>query len=78
MRRALTATAALLLLLGTAACSNLDETTKDMLAGGAVGVGTGAVVTAATGGCIWCGAAIGGAVGTAAGYLYDQVHKGNL
>jgi hypothetical protein len=31
-----------------------------------------------TGGCVACGAAIGGAVGAAGGYVYDQIEKGNI
>ena len=35
-------------------------------------------LAAVTGGCVWCGAVIGGAVGAGAGYVYDQVKKGNM
>ena len=54
-------------------CSNLNTTEQRVLSGGAIGAGTGAVGTVITGGCVACGAAIGGAVGAAAGYVYDQV-----
>jgi osmotically inducible lipoprotein OsmB len=77
MRRIFLPVAALVL-LGTAACTNLNDTSQRMLSGGAIGTGAGVVTTAITGGCIWCGAAIGGAVGTGAGYVYDQITKGNL
>lgn len=77
MKRILVPVAALAL-LGTAACSNMDTTQQRTLSGGAIGAGVGAVGTALTGGCVWCGAAIGGAVGAGAGYLYDQTKKGKL
>ena len=56
----------------------MNSTQQRTLSGGAIGAGSGAVITAITGGCIWCGAAIGGAVGAGAGYVYDQVKKGNM
>ena len=43
--------------------------------GGAIGAGTGAVVTAVSGGCVTCGAVVGGAVGAAGGLIYDQMNK---
>jgi hypothetical protein len=58
--------------LGLGACSNLNTTQERMLSGGAIGAGVGAVGTAVTGGCVTCGAAIGGAVGAGTGYLYDK------
>jgi osmotically inducible lipoprotein OsmB len=65
-------------LLGTSACSNMNSTEQRTLSGGAIGAASGTVITAITGGCIWCGAAIGGAVGAGAGFVYDQVKKGNM
>jgi osmotically inducible lipoprotein OsmB len=65
-------------LLGTSACSNMNSTEQRALSGGAIGAASGTVITAITGGCIWCGAAIGGAVGAGAGFVYDQVKKGNM
>jgi hypothetical protein len=59
-----------------AGCSNLDETQQRMLSGGAIGAGTGAVVTVVSGGCVACGAAIGAAVGAAGGYVVDQLDSG--
>ncbi len=70
--------AASVLVLGLAACSGLDTTAERTLSGGAIGAGVGAVGTVITGGCIACGAAVGGVVGAGTGYLYDQVKKGNL
>ncbi|MCP4327122.1 MAG: hypothetical protein GY791_01625 [Alphaproteobacteria bacterium] len=64
--------------IGLSACSGLNQTEQRTLSGGAIGAGVGAAGTALTGGCIACGAAIGGAVGAGAGYIYDQSEKGNL
>ena len=66
--------AALALSLGLAGCSGMNQTQQKMLSGGAIGAAGGAAITALTGGCIWCGAAIGGAAGTAAGYVIAQTH----
>ncbi len=77
MRRAIVPLAALAL-LGTAACSNMNETQQRTVSGGAIGAGVGTVGAAVTGGCIWCGTLIGGAVGAGSGYVYDQIKKGNM
>jgi osmotically inducible lipoprotein OsmB len=77
MRRAIVPLAALAL-LGTVACSNMNETQQRTVSGGAIGAGVGTVGAAITGGCIWCGTLIGGAVGAGSGYIYDQVKKGNM
>ena len=69
MRNTIAALAAALALGG---CAGLNDTEQRVLSGGAIGAGVGAVGTAVTGGCVWCGAAIGGAAGSAAGYIYDQ------
>ena len=71
-RMPLAASAMAILLL--AGCSNMSNTQQRVLSGGAIGAGSGAVITALTGGCIWCGAAIGGAVGAGAGYVISQSH----
>lgn len=53
-----------------------DNATKQrLLNGGALGIGLGALGTAVTGGCIPCGAVVGLATGTGAGYLYDTHEK---
>ena len=62
-------------LLSVSACTNLDDLQQKMLSGGATGAIAGTVGVALTGGCIPCGTAIGGAAGTAAGYLMDQLDK---
>jgi hypothetical protein len=77
MRRVLIPLAALAI-LGTAACSNMNETQQRTVSGGAIGAGVGTVGAAVTGGCIWCGTLIGGAVGAGSGYVYDQIKKGNM
>ena len=64
-----------LCLVGAGACSNLSDTQQRVLSGGAIGTTVGVIGTAATGGCLACGAAIGGAVGAGSGYLYDYVDK---
>lgn len=61
--------------LALAGCAGMSDTEQRVLSGGAIGAGSGALITAATGGCVACGAAIGGAVGAAGGYVYDQMKK---
>ena len=65
--------AVLMLSLGLAGCAGMNETQQRTLSGGAVGAAGGAAITALTGGCIWCGAAIGGAVGAGTGFVISQV-----
>ncbi len=57
------------------ACSDMSKTQQRVLSGAAIGTAAGAATTVMTGGCISCGAVIGGAVGAGAGYVYDQVQK---
>jgi hypothetical protein len=61
--------------LALAGCSGMNTTEQRTLSGGAIGAGVGVVGTALTGGCIWCGAAIGSAVGAGAGFIYDQSQR---
>ncbi len=63
------------LVISLAACSNLSETQQRVVTGGAIGTAVGAAGTVMTGGCVACGAAIGGAVGVGTGYVIDQVEK---
>ena len=58
-----------------ASCSNMNTTQQRTLSGAGIGAGVGVVGTAVTGGCISCGAVIGGAVGAGAGYVYDRSRR---
>jgi osmotically inducible lipoprotein OsmB len=49
-------------------CENMDAQSQRVLSGGAT-------VTVVTGGCVACGAAVGGAVGAGVGYVVDQMEK---
>lgn len=71
-------TVAVLGLVALTSCSGMNDTQQRTLTGGAAGTAIGAVGTVMTGGCVACGAAIGGAVGAAGGYVYDQIEKGNI
>ena len=62
-------------LLAMTGCANMDSQEQRMVSGGAAGAAIGAVGTVMTGGCVACGAAIGGAVGTGAGYVMDKMNK---
>lgn len=66
---------AVLAVLALGGCSGLDQREQRMLSGGAIGAGVGAAGTVLTGGCVACGAAIGGAVGVGAGYVVDQMER---
>ncbi|MEQ9172246.1 MAG: glycine zipper domain-containing protein [Rhodospirillales bacterium] len=75
MTRTATRTVSALVLvsaLALSACSGMSNTEQRTLSGGAIGAGVGAVGTALTGGCVSCGAALGGAVGAGAGYLMGK------
>lgn len=63
-------------LLSLGACTNMTDTQQKMVSGGLAGTAAGAIGTVVTGGCVACGAAIGGVIGTGAGYLLDQLDKG--
>ena len=69
--------AVLLLTVTLAGCTGMNDTEQRTLSGGAIGAGVGTVATLATGGCIACGAVVGGAVGAAGGYVVDQIDKSN-
>ncbi len=60
-------------LLSLTACSDLNKTQQRTLSGGAIGATVGTVGTVITGGCIACGAALGGAVGAGAGYVSSKM-----
>ena len=57
------------------ACSGMSDTQQRTLSGGGIGAGVGAAAGALTGGCLSCGAVIGGAAGATGGYIYDQTKK---
>lgn len=61
------------LLLG--ACENMDRQTQRVLSGGAIGAASGTAVTVITGGCVACGAAVGGVVGAGVGYVVNEMEK---
>ncbi len=65
----------LVCLLSLSACSDLSAKQQRVLTGGAIGTTVGAISTVAMGGCVACGAAIGGAVGAGSGYLYDYIEN---
>lgn len=60
--------------LGLSACSGMNTTEQRALSGGAIGAAAGTVITAATGGCIICGAAIGAGAGALGGFLFDRAN----
>lgn len=59
-------------MIALSGCSNLSQTQQRTLSGGAIGAGVGTAATLMTGGCVSCGAAVGGVVGAAGGYVYDK------
>lgn len=74
--RPMTTLAGLVLVAGLlGGCENLNNTEQRVLSGGAIGAATGAVGTVITGGCVACGAALGGAVGAGAGYVLDKTKE---
>ena len=58
-------------------CSHMSATQQRALSGGAIGAGSGAALTALTGGSILVGTAIGAGVGTVGGLIYDDIQKKN-
>lgn len=62
-------------ILGLVGCSTMDKQEQRIVSGGAAGAVVGTVGTVMTGGCVACGAAIGGAVGAGAGYVVDKIEK---
>ncbi|MDD5586378.1 MAG: hypothetical protein PHY92_05405 [Alphaproteobacteria bacterium] len=76
MLRSLRATAVILSLLGLSACETaFTPSQQDTMAGGVVGLAAGTVSTVILGGCLPCGAAIGGAIGAGTGYAVNQINK---
>ena len=66
---------AVLIVMATG-CSHMSSTQQRALSGGAIGAGTGAAITALTGGSVLIGTAIGAGVGTVGGLIYDDIKKG--
>ena len=64
------------LIVGLAACDNMNRTQQRALSGGAIGAAGGAAVGALTGGSAVTGALIGGAGGAAVGALTAPSGKG--
>lgn len=62
-------------LLAMTGCADMSRQEQRMVSGGAAGAAIGAVGTVMTGGCVACGAAIGGVIGTGAGYVMDKMEK---
>ncbi len=54
-------------LLGTTACTHMDNTSQSTLSGAAIGGAVGLAATAVAGTSLVAGAVVGGAVGAAAG-----------
>lgn len=65
----------LVCLTSLAACSELTPKEQRLLTGAAIGTTLGAATVAITGGCVSCGAALGGAAGAGAGYAVDYFNK---
>lgn len=60
-------------MLALTACSGMSDTQQRTVSGGAIGATVGTVGTVMTGGCLPCGAAIGGTVGAGAGYVSSKM-----
>lgn len=69
--------AAFIGVLALQGCAGMDSKEQRVLSGAAIGTGAGAVTTAITGGCVPCGAAVGGVVGAGAGYVVNAINKNN-
>ncbi len=65
-----------LLLMAMVGCAHMTERQQRALSGGAIGATGSAVVGTVVGGNPVAGAAIGGAVGTATGALWQDIKKG--
>jgi hypothetical protein len=75
MHRHLTILPLLALSFSLVACTGMNTTQQRTLSGAGIGAGVGAAGTLLTGGCVACGAAVGGVVGAGGGYVYDQMKK---
>lgn len=68
----ISATLAVLALVASLGCTNMNRTQQGALSGAAIGAGTGAAISAIAGGSVGVGALVGGALGTVAGGLVGQ------
>jgi len=62
-------------LAALAGCADMTRQEQRVVSGAAAGTAIGAAGTVLTGGCVACGAAIGGAVGAGTGYIVDKMEK---
>lgn len=75
MLKVFRSSALILGLFALTSCNSLTPTQEKTLAGGAAGAAAGTVGTLVLGGCVPCGAALGGAVGAGTSYAIHQVEK---
>ncbi len=61
--------------LAITGCADMSRQEQRIVSGAAAGTAIGAAGTVLTGGCVACGAAIGGAVGAGTGYVVDKMEK---
>jgi len=73
MTKTLHSSVIILALLALGACDTMTQTQERTAMGGLAGAAAGTVGTVILGGCIPCGAAIGGAVGAGTGYAIEKV-----
>lgn len=62
-------------LVALTGCSDLTAREQRLITGAAAGTAVGALGTAIMGGCVACGAAIGGVAGTGVGYIMDEINS---
>lgn len=77
VKKTLEKTVLVLGLVAMMGCSDLTAQEQRLLTGAAAGTAIGAAGTVIFGGCVACGAAIGGAAGTGVGYVVDQMRSGS-
>lgn len=72
MKRIAFSTLLAMVLVVSAACTNMSPTQQGALSGAAIGAGAGLGISAITGGSLGAGALVGGALGGIAGGIYGQ------
>ncbi len=75
MKKATMLVAVAVLIAMVSGCSHMSTTQQRTLSGGAIGAGTGAVISAIAGGHVLMGTAIGAAAGAVGGLIYDDTQK---